>query len=382
MGNRSDSFIGSSACKNLEVSLLQSIIEDFPISVIVFDKNLKFMAASKHFFSESPIDKEKVSVGMSWYDIVPDMPNEWKDIHQRCLKGEHLKSEFDVFKRQDGTVEQWKWEIYPWMEKDGIGGVVLFVENITRQKEQEFFIENLNRTNNALSRFAEQCAHDLNAPLRTISIYVDLIKKELVKVCDLNPTILSWFDSIVDSIFYMHKLISTVLRSAQGKSNDIGFSSFSFDDVINQAIKNLHHMIDEDQLSMITSSNMPIIYGCKTELTQIAQNLISNALKYTDKRPTSIEWSFVENDSYWIFSCKDSGMGIQDEEKKKIFREKKRLNHSMAEGVGIGLFHTKRLITNLGGRIWVESLGRGKGSTFFFTIPKTAQIGLKHNCKS
>lgn len=354
--------------------LLQQVIEDFPVSVIVFDKNLRFMVASNRFFEESPLEKAEAQPGRHWYDMVPDMPHKWKLIHGRCLKGERLRRESDPFYRKDGTVEWWKWEIVPWMKKRKVGGLVLYVENITAQKAKEHALKGslktLNRSNSALHRFAEQCAHDLRSPLRTMATYIDLMHKELRKGGTINPSVTACCDAIVESAYYMNTLITTTLDTAKGKDHQEGESFFSFEDVIQEAICHLYHEMDDAQRSMITFKHMPIVYGCKTELIQIAQNLMSNALKYTDKRPVHIEWRVTENQHYWIFSCADNGMGLDKKEGKQIFKEKKRLHPSILEGLGIGLFHTRRLLRHNGGRIWVKSPGRGKGCTFFFALPK------------
>ena len=358
--------------------LLQQVIQDFPVSVIVFDKNLHFMVASNRFFEESPLEKAEAQPGRHWYDLVPDMPHKWKLIHGRCLKGERLRRESDPFYRKDGTVEWWKWEIVPWMKKQKVGGLVLYVENITEQKEKEHALKGslktLNRSNSALHRFAEQCAHDLRSPLRTMATYIDLMHKELQKGGTINPSVTACCDAIVESAYYMNTLITTTLDTAKGKNHQEGESFFSFEDVIQEAICHLYHEMDDAQRSMITFKHMPIVYGCKTELIQIAQNLMSNALKYTEKRPVHIEWRVTENQHYWIFSCADNGMGLDKKEGKQIFKEKKRLHASSLEGLGIGLFHTKRLIRHNGGRIWVKSPGRGKGCTFFFALPKKVPL--------
>lgn len=355
-------------------ALLQQVIEDFPVSVLVVDKNLRFMVASNRFFDESPLKRRDVSPGMHWYDMVPDMPHKWKLIHERCLRGEHLHSDKDSFERKDGTVEWWKWDVAPWMKKNTIGGIVLYAENITQHIEKEDALKGslkmLNRTNVALTRFAEQCAHDLRSPLRTIATYVDLMHKELQKEDALNIDVTACCDAIIKSAYYMNTLITATLDAAKGKDTHNAHTFFPFDDVIQQAICNLSYSLDDHQRSSIHVSPMPLVYGSKTELIQVVQNIMSNALKYTEKHPAHIHWDATEHEHYWILSCTDDGMGLDQNAIKQIFKEKKRLHTVIVEGLGIGLYHTRRLIRRHGGHIWCKSPGKGQGSTFFFTLPK------------
>ena len=111
------------------------IIERLPVPIIVFDRNLRFMAASDRFFDESPLEKGNVHPDDHWYSLIPDMPIKWKKIHQRCLQGEELKSDEDLFYRKDGSIECWKWEIRPWyLSSREVGGIILYVGNTPKNK--------------------------------------------------------------------------------------------------------------------------------------------------------------------------------------------------------------------------------------------------------
>jgi signal transduction histidine kinase len=111
----------------------------------------------------------------------------------------------------------------------------------------------------------------------------------------------------------------------------------------------------------------------EAHLQQVLQNLISNALKYRDQSPPRIHISATRQSADWCVSVKDNGIGIDPQYKEKIFGVFKRLHHDRTcGGTGIGLAICKRVVERYGGRIWVES-EPGKGSTFFFTVPRRAQ---------
>ncbi|MEZ5336418.1 MAG: PAS domain S-box protein [Methanolobus sp.] len=120
--------------------ILRLFIEHAPVSLAMFDQNMRYMAVSKHWLSDLSIDNRNI-IGMSHYDLLPQIGDEWKEIHQRALHGEVIVREEDLFRMLDGS-EQWvHWEARPWRKADDtIGGIVIFAENITSRKETEELI--------------------------------------------------------------------------------------------------------------------------------------------------------------------------------------------------------------------------------------------------
>jgi len=120
----------------------------------------------------------------------------------------------------------------------------------------------------------------------------------------------------------------------------------------------------------INSSKLPVIKGYPTEIKQLFQNLVINAIKFRKKdTPPEIKISAIKNNGHWEFSCNDNGIGIEKEHRERIFIIFQRLHtRSAYEGSGIGLAHCKKIVELHGGEIWVESTP-GNGSIFHFTIP-------------
>ncbi len=139
------------------------------------------------------------------------------------------------------------------------------------------------------------------------------------------------------------------------------------------AINNLSLAISENK-AQITRSNLPTVLGDPTQLTQLFQNLINNAIKFHGERDPVIHISARQEKKEWIFCVEDNGIGIKSEYFGRIFDLFKRLhNYTEYPGTGIGLALCKKIVEFHNGRIWVES-EFGKGSQFYFTLPSTKEI--------
>jgi PAS domain S-box-containing protein len=115
---------------------LQLFIEHAPAAIAMFDREMRYLAASRRWLSDHRV-REPV-LGRSHYDVLPDIPERWKEVHRRALAGEVVSEEADRFERADGTVQWLDWEVRPWQNADGeLGGIVISMEEITRRKQME-----------------------------------------------------------------------------------------------------------------------------------------------------------------------------------------------------------------------------------------------------
>lgn len=356
-----------------EEELLKIFIKRVPTAVAVLNTDLRFLIASDRFFQETGLSEDELLSGRHWYDLVPDMPRKWKIIHFRTLNGEHLKCDEDVFYRQDGTIEWWRWETLPWFDEMGhIGGMILNVENITKQKQTEKnlkqMVKSLNENNRALARFAHICAHDLNEPLRTITNYVQLIERYTTGA-ELDPSLKDYLRTVIENARYMHTLVQNLLDYSQMRVRKIKPENFELTTVVQQVLKALGRTIEEKNAE-ITYDPLPQIYGDEVLITQVIQNLIHNALKFNDKEKPSIQIKVKDCHHFWLFSVNDNGIGIDNKYLNKIFVEFMRLHpKSVYNGSGIGLSQCKKIIEDHNGRIWARSIPQ-EGTTFYFTLPK------------
>jgi PAS domain S-box-containing protein len=266
--------------------------------------------------------------------------------------------------------------------KGDVAGVVLVFRDITQRREAELMerkataklarhSELLEKTNAELQHFAYAASHDLREPLRTITAYTQLV--QLRSRFQLDPKSAECLQFIVAAAERMGLLIDALLDySKAGEVTHRPLSPVPMDVVLASALGNLNGSIEENQ-AVVTHDPLPVITGDKTHLEQLVQNLIGNALKYRRQDPPCIHVAARQSGREWLFAVSDNGQGIPSQYQTQIFELFKRLHGQQYAGTGIGLATCKRLVERYGGRIWVES-EIGQGSTFFFTLPTTAEF--------
>lgn len=227
--------------------------------------------------------------------------------------------------------------------------------------------KDLQVANKELEQFAYVASHDLQEPLRTISIFVGLIEEKYSGKTDEDTEL--YLKQIVNAASKMQNLIKDLLDFSQIGRN-ISFAATDCNNILKEVIANLGATIKESK-AKITSTVLPVVIGNEIELRQLFQNLISNAIKFHKKNSKpEIEITFVEKDTEYLFAFKDNGIGLEEQYKDRIFIIFQRL-HTSTEyaGTGIGLATCKKIVALHNGKIWMESK-LGHGSIFYFTIPK------------
>jgi light-regulated signal transduction histidine kinase (bacteriophytochrome) len=170
----------------------------------------------------------------------------------------------------------------------------------------------------------------------------------------------------------MATLINDLLAYTKAGTVEVREAPVDSSAVLQDSLSSLAEAIRESG-ARVTFDALPEVSMGEVHLFQIFQNLIGNALKYRDRDPPQIHIAASSRGAVWRFSVADNGIGIDPQYKEKIFGVFKRLHHDRRyAGTGIGLAICQRVVERYGGRIWVES-GPGKGSTFFFTVPRRAQ---------
>jgi len=351
--------------------LLKVFIKTMPIAVAMLDDHLRYIITSDRWFKETNLPESDIT-GKLHYDIVPDLPERWKETHQRCLKGEHVKCEEDVFIRSNGNTEYLRWEILPWYKSsDIIGGIIMFFEHISERKNAEKKMEKklkkIKKTKTELKKIAHICAHDLTEPLRTITNYIHLVE-EKVQNKDLQD-INNYLNIIRDGATYMRALVQGILNYSQMGLHKPNKSFFHLDKIVKNTQISLAKRIKEKN-AVIYCSDLPKIYADSTLITQVMHNLINNALKFNCNESPIITITAEENKEGWLININDNGIGIDKKYHATIFNIFVRL-HSKSQypGSGIGLASCKKIIEDHGGEMGVQST-LNKGSTFWFTLPK------------
>lgn len=228
----------------------------------------------------------------------------------------------------------------------------------------------LERSNQELQHFSATVSHDLQEPLRMVSIYLSLL--ELRYAPTLDEKAREYIGNASVGAHRMSRLIRALLDYAQVGTDDRSFAEVPFEAAVREAMHSLAQRIAETN-ARIHVGDLPVVFGDHVLLVQLVQNLMSNGMKFkrADVIP-EITIAAIDDGKQWKIALSDNGIGISDADRERIFGVFQRLHtRDVYEGCGIGLATCKRIIGRHGGKLWVDSVV-GSGSTFFFTVPKSS----------
>jgi light-regulated signal transduction histidine kinase (bacteriophytochrome) len=233
------------------------------------------------------------------------------------------------------------------------------VQNLTLKLEQ---------SQHELELFAYTAAHDLQEPLRAITGYTQLLQQEY-QVSSPDPILLS--ESMLhigEGVKQMRELIGGLLAYSRAGTQEPVFLLVDCNQVLAQVLNSLQTSIAESS-AQVTYDSLPTLLADQGQITQLFQNLISNAIKFNRAVPPIVHIAVQPDSLAWQFSVQDNGIGIKPQYLERIFEVFRRL-HTRREytGTGIGLAICKKIVERHDGRIWAES-SLGMGTVFHFTIP-------------
>ena len=222
---------------------------------------------------------------------------------------------------------------------------------LNRETQQR---QELARSNAELEQFAYIASHDLQAPLQTIISYAKLLERRYHS--QLDDKAHQFIHFMIEGSQRMQKLIQDLLEYSRVGTRCQPFTSTNCQSLLEQAIANLKALIDQSQ-TVITATPLPTVIGDQSQLIQLLQNLIENAIQYqpNDSQP-QIQIQAIAQPEYWLFSLQDNGIGIEAKYSQRIFQIFQRL-HTQEEypGTGIGLAICAKIVERHRGKIWVES---------------------------
>ncbi len=227
----------------------------------------------------------------------------------------------------------------------------------------------LERNNDELHRFSYAASHDLREPLRTIACFTGLLEKKYLGQIDADADKI--LRSIEQGVNRMGSLIEGLLVYAQaGQTSELDATNVDLNQLLSSTLTDLEQSIKEVGAT-VDVAPLPSVSGNEVLLSQLFQNLISNALKYrAPEIAPRIRVSAPKQQGHMVtIAISDNGIGIAAHHHGLIFAPFQRLHGSSVSGSGIGLATCKRIVERHGGRIWVESAGVGEGSTFHFSLP-------------
>jgi PAS domain S-box-containing protein len=319
----------------------------------------------------------------------PDQPSEFAEIVERIKRGESIPALETERVRKDGRKIQVSLSLSPMRDASGqivgistvardvtegkraeaeLRGYQLHLEELVEQRtsELEQAAEDLTRSNKDLEQFAFIASHDLQEPLRTVSGFVQLLQKKYANHLDAEAD--TFIEFAVDGTKRMETLIRDLLAYARVGTHSREPVSTDAGAALGQALANLHESIQETGAE-ITQGDLPTVRADPSQLAQLFQNLIGNALKFRSEAAPKIHVDARREGDFWWFSVRDNGIGIEPQFQDQIFEVFRRLHtRERYGGTGIGLAICKKIVDRHGGRLWVES-EPGQGATFHFTLP-------------
>ena len=359
--------------------LLASIVESSDDAIIGHDLNGLFTSWNKGAERIFGYSAEEMIGRPTSVIASPDREDEMPAILKRIQAGERIDQYQTKRHTKSGKVIDVSITISPLYDQFGrIVGASKIARDISEQvvAAQRLALvnaalqrsnESLARSNDDLERFAFVASHDLQEPLRMITVYSQLLIKSYPG--DPIGDVKMYIDYVVGGTRRMRELLADLLAYSEiGARPEEPGSAIDLNVVMKKAMQNLKASIDETGAT-ITADRLPTVSAHEGHFLPLFQNLIGNAIKYRSAQPPRIHISVEEEAGGQLrFAVADNGIGIDPEYREKIFVPFKRLHGKDIPGTGIGLAICQRLIERYGGRIWVES-AVGQGATFIFTLP-------------
>jgi PAS domain S-box-containing protein len=373
---RLETEIADRKCKEEELrdseALYHSLVEHIPLCVARKDLDGAFTFvnhALADLFHRSPEDM----VGITDFDLfTKEEAEKYRADDSEVAASGELKELFETVALPNGKVRHihtLKTPIYD-AEQRLIGTQLAFWD-ITSLKhtedERNRYARELERSNRDLEQFAYSVSHDLQSPLRTVASYCQLLQKRYSD--DLDDEANEFLVGAIDGARRMKRLLDDLLTYSRVTTTGEHFQYTDAHAVLEEALDNLQSIIDESNAE-IKYDRLPTIVCDATQLMQLFQNLIGNAVRYRGNEAPQIRIEVRDQSEWWQFCVIDNGVGIEEKHYARIFNVFQRLyaEHEIP-GSGVGLAICKRIVERHGGRIWVES-ALGRGSRFFFTLPK------------
>jgi signal transduction histidine kinase len=311
-------------------------------------------------------------VGRPFREAAPELPQAIWDAFDSVLNTgkPFILTDFHVpYDQNHDGINEDHWfnaAYHPLLELDGkVSGIIAVVAEVTGQVRARMELE---RVNQELEEFAYVSSHDLQEPLRMVSIYSQLLLEHIPGDGEEAQMYAGFVREGVTRMEALIKDLLTYSRIVHPEQDDP--KSADLNESLKEAVHILKIRIDESG-AVIQSEQLPRVIGEPFQLALVFQNLLSNAIKYRgpDARPL-IQIRAMERDDLWVVSVEDCGIGFDPQHSERIFGLFKRLHKGNYPGTGLGLAICKRIIERYGGEIWATSAGEGKGAVFSFSLRK------------
>jgi PAS domain S-box-containing protein len=351
--------------------LYRAIGESIPFGIWICDPQGRNTYVSESFLNLIGMTQEECS-SLGWRNALhPDEADRAIAAWQECVRTNGVWDVEHRFRGKDGKYHPVLARGVP--VRDDRGKTVCWAGinlDIRRLKDAEAQLERhaneLKRSNRELEQFAFAASHDMREPLRIVNIYTELLLKSAQKN-DLDQMGI-FAANIHQGVDKLERLIRDLLHMSRAIHEETQRRLVSADDALDQAVSILAPLIGESE-AVIERDPLPFVLADEGQLTQVFQNLLSNAMKYRKASASPrVRITAQPEGEHAVFTVEDNGIGFEPEYAQSIFGLFKRLHGREYEGTGIGLAICQRIVERYGGRIWAESTPEA-GSKFYFTLP-------------
>jgi signal transduction histidine kinase len=247
---------------------------------------------------------------------------------------------------------------------------LLFRELQQKEAKLERTVHELQRSNEDLEQFAYIASHDLQEPLRMVSSFVQLLSRQYKGRLDEKAD--EFISYAVEGAAHMQNLLHGLLEFSRVGSGERKPSVIPLHEPLDQALRNLESAIESSRAD-ISYGELPTVCANGTQMVQVFQNLIGNAIKFRGDSPPVVHVAAEQRGDEWVILVRDNGIGINPKHADRIFLIFNRLHRKGAyPGTGVGLAICKKIVERQGGKLWVES-AEGEGAAFYFSIPVTGE---------
>jgi PAS domain S-box-containing protein len=353
-------------------SKYRTIFENTGTATVLIEEDTSLALVNTEFVRLTGFSQKEVE-GKSWLEFVSEEDREkmMKYHLLRTMKGKSTPKNYEFhFLRKDRTIG----DAYITIESipgtsQRIASIIDITDRKKAEKELRKLNEKLRESNVELEQFASIAAHDLQEPLRMIISFLDLLERRYKDKLDLEAHEFIEFAS--DGAIRMQRMVNDLLIYSRLTTRGKDFGEVDCQIILDQVVMNLKVAIEENGVN-ITHDPLPKLTADYSQLLQLFQNLVSNAIKYRSQNNPKIHISVQKRqkrDKEWLFIVEDNGIGIDPTYAEQIFMIFQRLHRAEYPGTGMGLAICKKIVERHGGRIWMDSQP-GRGSKFYFTIPE------------
>src|SRR5215831_909799 len=331
--------------------LLKIFVKNVPVEVAMLDRDMRYLQVSDCWSADYSLDCSQL-LGRSHYELFPDCPQRWKEMHRRALAGETLRAAEDRWDREDGTTTWVRWEIRPWRTSSGtVGGILIFAENITRRKEMEEAISGMSRKliesqEQERARIGRELHDDINQRLALLSIQLEQLRQ--------NPS------EVESRVQELRESVAEISHDVHGLSHDLHSSRLEYLGVV-AGIKGWCREFAERQKMEIDfgsdlTSAVPLELGLS--LFRVLQEALHNASKHSGVGRIEVELHEEPGEIHLIVS--DSGKGFDVE--------------AAMQGRGLGLTSMRERVRLVNGAISIKSEPMA-GTTIHVRVPMESKQG-------